>query len=76
MLIRFMLKTTQKSTFPIQGTDICNKLMIYLLLIPISELLEYYIVKYVVLRIICCYIFAFLINYFLSIDKSQKNGDR
>ena len=55
-----------------------NKLTIYLLLIFISELLEYYIVKYVVLSIvcfICCYIFVFLINYLLSIDKSQKKNN-
>ena len=67
---------TQKCTsFLIQDTDTYNTLTIYLLLIFISELLEYYIVKYVVLSIvciICCYIFAFLINYLLSIDKSKK----
>ena len=67
--------TQSCTSFLIQDTDTYNTLTIYLLLIFISELLEYYIVKYVVLSIvciICCYIFAFLINYLLSIDKSQK----
>ena len=77
LLIRFMLKTTQKCTsFLILGTNTYNKLTIYLLLILISELLEYHIVKYVVFSIVCiirCYIFAFLINYPSSIDKIQKN---
>ena len=51
---------TQKCTsFLIQDTDTYNTLTIYLLLIFISELLEYYIVKYVVLSIVCCYIFDF-----------------
>ena len=49
-----MLKTTQKCTsFLILGTNTYNKLTIYLLLILISELLEYDIVKYVVLSIVC-----------------------
>ena len=58
-----MLKTAKKCTsFLIQGTNSYNKLTICLLLILIFELLEYYIVKYVVLSmvcILCCYILAF-----------------
>ena len=53
----------------------CVRTLIYLLLILISEPLEYYIIKYVVLSIvsiICCYIFAILINYLLSIDKTPQ----
>ena len=65
LLIRFMLKTTRKCTsFLILGTNTYNKLTIYLLLILISELLEYDIVKYVVLSIVCiirCYVTSLLL---------------